>query len=380
MATLKEVADLAGVSVATASMSLNQGPVKESTRKRVLDCAKLLNYVPNRIGRTLNTGKSNTIALLMMTSVKYADIVHKTSLFFYLQQGVLQVVDRAQYSLRLEVKAHEDPGLGEYFERVIGDKTLDGIIIVPQYRRDYPFIYPLQQHSFPYVMMRPACFGTDVNYLDLEGHHGGQLVAQLFAQRGCMRVAMINGPETHVDAIERERGFFEGLVAAGVKQVTKRYGDFTVPSGTVAMKSILKDFTPDAVFCANDYMAAGAMRVLREYRLRVPEDVAVVGYDNTDLCLALDPTLTTVDYRAEEVGRCMATGLLELVTGKVKSLGMVIRPFLVERESHQKNNDRRASALESLALRSTLRHAAFQSRRVKANSVSPSCQTWLQLN
>jgi DNA-binding LacI/PurR family transcriptional regulator len=160
---------------------------------------------------------------------------------------------------------------------------------------------------------------------------------------------MINGPETHVDAIERERGFFEGLVAAGVKQVTKRYGDFTVPSGTVAMKSILKDFTPDAVFCANDYMAAGAMRVLRENRLRVPDDVAVVGYDNTDLCLALDPTLTTVDYRAEEVGRCMATGLLELVTGKVKSLGMMIRPFLVERESHQKNNNTRASALESLA-------------------------------
>ena len=344
MATLKEVAELAGVSVATASMALNQGRVKESTRRRVLDCAKRLNYVPNRIGRTLNTGKSNTIALLMMTSAKYADIVHKTSLFYYLQQGVLTVVDRANYSLRLEVKAHEDPGLLDYFERIIGDKTLDGIIIVPQYRRDYPFIYPLQQHSFPYVMMRPACFGTDVNYLDLENYHGGQLVAQLFAKRGSTRVAMINGPETHVDAIERERGFFEGLVAAGVKKVTKRYGDFTVLSGQVAMESIMKEFTPDAVFCANDYMAAGAMRVLREYRLRVPDAVAVVGYDNTDLCLALDPTLTTVDYRAEEVGRCMATGLLELVAGKVKSLSMVVRPFLVERESHRKDSHNRASA------------------------------------
>ena len=90
-------------------------------------------------------------------------------------------------------------------------------------------------------MMRPACFGTDVNYLDLEGRHGGQLVAQLFAKRGCGRVAMINGPEAHVDAIQRERGFFEGLLVAGVKKVTKRYGDFTVPSGTVAMESILKD-------------------------------------------------------------------------------------------------------------------------------------------
>jgi DNA-binding LacI/PurR family transcriptional regulator len=336
MATLKEVADLAGVSIATASTALTGGPVKESTRKRVLDCAKQLNYVPNRIGRTLNTGKSNTIALLMMTCVEYADIVHKTSLFYYLQQGVLGIVDRANYSLRLEVKAHEDPGLLDYFEQIIGDKTLDGIIIVPQYRRDYPFLYPLQKHGFPYVMMRPACFGRDVNHLDLENYYGGQLVAQLFAQRGCSRVAMINGPETHVDAIERERGFFEGLVAAGIKKVTKRYGDFTVPSGSMAMESIMKEFTPDAIFCANDYMAAGAMKVLRAHRLKIPDDVAVVGYDNTDLCLALDPTLTTVDYRAEEVGRCLATGLLDLVGGKVRSLAMTIRPLLVERKSHQK--------------------------------------------
>jgi DNA-binding LacI/PurR family transcriptional regulator len=160
---------------------------------------------------------------------------------------------------------------------------------------------------------------------------------------------MINGPETHVDAIERERGFFEGLVAAGVRKVAKRYGDFTVPSGTVAMESILLEFTPDAVFCANDYMAAGAMRILRQRGLRVPDDVAVVGYDNTDICLALDPTLTTVDYRAEEVGRCMATGLLELVGGKVKSLGMAIRPFVVERESHRKKEGSLVSVPESSA-------------------------------
>src|SRR5258708_37491384 len=139
-------------------------------------------------------------------------------------------------------------------------------------------------------MMRPACFGTDVNYLDLENYHGGQLVAQLFAQRGATRVAMINGPEMHVDAIERERGFFEGLVAAGVKKITKRYGDFTVPSGKVAMESIMKEFRPDAVFCANDSMSAGAMRVLREYRLRVTEDSSFLRYCNLILSLAFDPT------------------------------------------------------------------------------------------
>jgi DNA-binding LacI/PurR family transcriptional regulator len=96
-------------------------------------------------------------------------------------------------------------------------------------------------------------------------------------------------------------------------------------------------------------MAAGAMRVLRQRGLRVPDDVAVVGYDNTDLCLALDPTLTTVDYRAEEVGRCMAAGLLELVAGKVKSLSMAIHPFLVERESHRKKEGSLASVPERSA-------------------------------
>ena len=273
----------------------------------------------------------------MMTSVKITNIVHKTSLFYYLQQGVLAVGCQANYSLRLDVKSHEDPDLMDYFERVVGDRTLDGIIIVPQYLRDYPFLYLLRQRSFPYVMMRPACFGADVNYVDLDNYHGGQLVAQQFAKRGCRRVAMINGPETHVDAIERERGFFEGLIAAGVRKVTKRYGDFTIPSGTTAMESILTEFTPDGVFCANDYMAAGAMKILRGRGLVIPHDLAVVGYDNTDLCLALDPTLTTVDYRPAEVGRCMATQLLALVSGKAKRVNEVIRPFLVERQSHLKS-------------------------------------------
>ena len=115
---------------------------------------------------------------------------------------------QANYSLRLDVKSHEDPDLMDYFERVVGDRTLDGIIIVPQYLRDYPFLYPLRQRSFPYVMMRPACFGADVNYVDLDNYHGGQLVAQQFAKRGCQRVAMINGPETARGCDRARAGIF----------------------------------------------------------------------------------------------------------------------------------------------------------------------------
>ena len=79
------------------------------------------------------------------------------------------------------------------------------------------------------------------------------------------------------------------------------------------------------------------MKILRERGLTIPDDVAIVGYDNTDLCLALDPTLTTVDYRAAEVGRCMATQLLALVSGKIKTVSEVVHPILVERQSHLKS-------------------------------------------
>jgi DNA-binding LacI/PurR family transcriptional regulator len=182
--------------------------------------------------------------------------------------------------------------------------------------------------------MRPASFGRDINYVDLRSDHGARLVAELFAKQGRRRVAMINGPALHVDAIEREKGFMEGLAGAGLDRLTKRYGDFTVPSGIAAMKDILREFKPDAVFCSNDYMAAGAMKVLSEAKLQVPDDVVIVGYDNTDICIGLTPTLTTVDYHAEEVGRCLAKELLALIEGKVSSIQKAILPFLVERESH----------------------------------------------
>ena len=334
MTTLRQVAELAGVSIGTASVALNSGQVKESTRRRVIESANQLNYVPNQIGRALNTGKSNTIALLIMTSLEYVDIVQHTSLSYYHLQGVLSVVNEADYGLRVDVKAHEDPDLLDYFDRVVGNRILDGIIIVPLYLCDYSFLYILQRRGFPYVMMRPARFGKQVNYFDPEHYHGGQLVARLFGKRGYRRVAMINGPGTHVDAIEREHGFVAGLIEVGIQKLTKRYGDFTIQSGSAAMEEILKELRPDAVFCANDYMAAGAMKALARAGAKVPDDVAIVGYDNTDICDALVPSLTTVDYRAKEVGQCLARELLALIGGKVKSVKKSVQPFLVERESH----------------------------------------------
>jgi DNA-binding LacI/PurR family transcriptional regulator len=334
MTTLKDIAGLAGVSTATASLALNNGKVSEATRQRVRAIAQRLKYVPNRVGRMLHTGRARTICLLFMTSPRHADIVHHTSLFYYLIEGVLAIADRSKYSLRLEVKSHEDPDLDTFFAEVVGDRSLDGIIIVPQFLTDYPFLRTFQSESFPYVMFRPARFGADVNYVDIENAEGGRLVAELFARLGHRKIAMINGPETHVDAIERERGFTEGLSTAGIDKVVRRNGDFLIQSGFSAMKAILEELRPDAVFCANDYMAAGAIKFLWEAGLRVPQDISIVGYDNNDICEGVIPSLTTVDHRLEELGQCLAQGLLTLIEGTAPNIRKTITPRLIERGSH----------------------------------------------
>ncbi len=334
MTTLKHVAELAGVSTATASLALNQGPVNEKTRQRVVTAARHLNYVPNRVGRMLHTGQAKTICLLFMTSPRHADIVHCTSLFYYLIEGVLAVAELAKYSLRLEVKSHEDSELIQFFEQVVGDRSLDGIIIVPQFVTHNCFLHILKNQRFPYVMFRPARFGSDDNYVDIENATGARLVAELFARLGRSKIALINGPETHVDAIERERGFVEGLSKAGNFKLTKRYGDFLIQSGYSGMYSILDELTPDAVFCANDYMAAGAIKALWEAGIRVPADVSVVGYDNNDICEGIIPSLTTVDHRLDELGQCLAQELLDLIEGRKSETHKSIFPRLVERGSH----------------------------------------------
>jgi len=334
MVTLKEVADLAGVSEATASLSLSGGQVKESTRERVIECAKRLNYVPNRSARILTTGKTNAIALVILTSTRHVDTVHQTALFYYLIEGVHAIADSANYSLRFDAKSHEDPSLMSYFEKVIGDRSLDGIIIVPQFLCDYPFIGLLQKHSFPYVILRSPRFGDSVNFVDMDNYRGAQMVANLFKEIGYQKLALINGPESHVDAIERERGFLDALGSSASVRFTKSHGDFTIASGIAGMKSILKEFRPEAVFCANDYMAAGAMKVIHESGLRIPEDIAVIGYDNTDICIGTIPDLTTVDNHFEELGKSLAGGLLQLIDNRTDHFGTCVRASLVLRGSH----------------------------------------------
>jgi DNA-binding LacI/PurR family transcriptional regulator len=129
----------------------------------------------------------------------------------------------------------------------------------------------------------------------------------------------------------------------GIYKVIRRNGDFLIQSGFSAMKTILEELRPDALFCANDYMAAGAIKFLWEAGLRVPQDISIVGYDNNDICEGIIPSLSTVDHRLEELGQCLAQGLLSLIEGAAPNIRKTIVPRLIERQSHAPHASRRST-------------------------------------
>ncbi len=335
MVTLKDVAKLAGVSTATASLALNGKSVNEATRSKVVACAQKLNYVPIKSGRTLSTGRSNIVQLLIINSVNYADCVKETSYFNHIIQGIIEVMQKYDYGLHFDVQTWESSVLPEYFEHKIKDKSTDGIIIVPQFRYNYGFLDSLIRSEFPYLILNPCFIDETINYVMLDNNYGGTLVAELFIRLKYIKIAFVGGPVSHFDTIERERGFVSRLAEESivVPEQARYYGDFTVKSGFAGMEKILHDYRPEAVFCFNDYMAAGAIRCLHEKGIRIPDDISVVGYDNIEIATAVYPELTTIDYGIENLGELLAECLWKLISNRKSQVHIDIHPRLVMRSS-----------------------------------------------
>lgn len=300
-----------------------------------------MNYVPNAIGRSLTTGRSRTLQLLTLRSHKFADTVRETSLFHYIQESFLSVATDNGYGVRFDVKTIEDADLGPYLEGITGSGAIDGLAIITQFAAHSTHLDSIRRRNFPYVLLQPERFAPELNWIDMGNFAGGALVGQLFASCDANHIALINGPETHVDAIERERGFRHALGRAGLHPVQVRYGDYTILSGYAAMEELMRDGLPDAVFCANDYMAAGALRRLHEGGIRVPDEAMLVGYDDSDICLGLYPTLTSVNNRFLELGKALASGLLGLIAGARTTVRQSFTPALIKRQTHRRPRPRK---------------------------------------
>lgn len=333
MANLKDVARLAGVSVATVSQALNGKYVNEKTREKVLKIAGELKYYPNKSGRTLITGKASAISLVVINSSNHADIVHESTFFYHIIQGIIQIAEKHNHSFILDVRNWEADDLDAYFTRKVNDHSCDGMIIIPQYIRPYDFLDAIK--DFPVVFLNASNSQDKLNTVFMDHELGASMMAEHIIEKGYRNIAIIHGPADHYDGLQRKKSFLNVMEKAGLKITGERqvHGDYTIESGYQAAVTLFSSCRPDAIFCANDYMAAGAMRYIKENNMNIPDDVAIAGYDNVELSQAVYPMLTTIDARMFAIGQSLAENLFNVMDSGHSNLNIRLVPKLLDRET-----------------------------------------------
>lgn len=299
--TIKEVAQSAGVSTQTVSRVLNDRlDVSAETRERVQAIIAELGYSPNALARSLIQGRSHTIGV-----VGYG-------LSYYGPSRILTGIERRAndlgYSLLLSLLRDPESNHGELAFHNLLDRQVDGIIwAVPEIGANRDWIATkLKRLPNPvvFINMEPAA-GLAVAAID--NREGGRLAVEHLISQGYRRIGIITGPNSWWESRQREQGWRAAMQAAGIAardlDSLKITGDWYPSSGEAGLEGLLKQ-RPDlqAVFACNDPMAAGALRSARRLGLRVPEDLAVVGYDDTPESQYYSPALTTIRQPLAEIG------------------------------------------------------------------------------
>ncbi|MDN4474793.1 LacI family DNA-binding transcriptional regulator [Demequina sp. SYSU T00192] len=327
--TLELVAARAGVSRATVSRVVNGSPsVSPPIAAAVRRAVQELGYVPNRAARSLVSQQSQAIALVAPEDVNrffgdlfFADIV----------SGIDSRLEDSDYVLNLMIANHEPSGKTM---RYLGGGAVDGAIVVSHHTSDR-FLRRITE-ALPVVFGgRPSVSGLDTYVVDVDNVAGAATATRRLIERGCRRIGLIAGPLTMQGSIDRVTGWRQALDEAGVEAGPVVDGDFTMFGGTAAMREMLEGRDRvDGVFVASDLMAAGAIPVLLDRGIRIPDDVAVVGFDDSAAALTAGVPLTTVRQPSREMGWRMADILIKVLAGQADVPRELILPTeLVVRES-----------------------------------------------
>lgn len=305
--TIVDVARRAGVSPTTVSHVLSgKRLVADATRDRVEAAVRDLGYRPNHVARNLRTRRSHMVAVVL------PDITNP----FYgvLTRGLADTVVGAEYGTYV---CNTDGRLDRerrFLDDVV-DRGVDGVVIASVSTGGDAAIPPVR-FGTPTVSLGEGIDHPDVDRVTADDGDGSCAATLHLLQRGAERVAMIQGPATTGTA--RIEGYARALAETGREydeRLTTR-GDWTRPSGRTAMHQLMRlRPRPDAVFCANDLMAIGAMDAARELGLSIPDDVALVGFDDIDAAALVSPALTTVGSPSYETGRSAGQLLLSRIQG-----------------------------------------------------------------
>ena len=341
MATIRDVAKLAGVSTATVSHVINESRyVSDELKKRVYEAMDELDYQLNLLASGLRGGETKTIGLII------PDISNQ--FFSEISRRIEDNGLKYGYSLIICNTDDDDKKEKRYID-ILLSKQVDGLIFISAGDETDSLIKPISK-GIPIVVADRFIEKPNINTVTVDNFNGGYQATKYLLDLGHKRIGLISGPETVLSSYDRCEGYKKGLLDAHlpVDSSIIAHGDFRYQSGVKAMEKLLKADAPrpTAVFSCNDMMALGAIRAANDHGLKIPEDISIVGFDDIPLAKSSSPPLTTVAQPTNE----MAIHIIELLVDMIEYSGgrrslhkeeynykkIVLNTMLIERESCMK--------------------------------------------
>lgn len=307
--TLEEVARLAGVSRSTVSRVINNHPhVRSETRERVWQAIHKSGYQPHAVARSLVTKRTQIIGMVIPEAVT---TLFTDPFFPILVRGATNACNAHRYQLMLSLFA-ASADQQEMYQHFLRSGYLDGVIVASA-SVDDPLISDLLRDQVPFVSVGRHP-NRRVHSVDVDNVGGARMVVEHLIRLGYRRIATITGRSDMTAGQDRLEGYRQALEAHSipVEQGLVVEGDFTESSGMVSMQRLLSA-SPSAVFVASDMMAIGALKALRQAGRQVPQDIALVSFDDIPIASAIEPALTTVRQPIERMGSMAVEVLLSLV-------------------------------------------------------------------
>ncbi|WP_342322872.1 ribose operon transcriptional repressor RbsR [Kosakonia sp. BYX6] len=329
MATMKDVARLAGVSTSTVSHVINKDRfVSEAICEKVEAAIKTLNYAPSAIARSLKLNQTRTIGMLITASTNpfYSELV----------RGVERSCFERGYSLVLCNTEGDEQRMNRNLETLM-QKRVDGLLLLCTETHQPSKAIMQRYPSIPTVMMDWAPFDGDSDLIQDNSLLGGMMATQHLINKGLTRIACITGPLDKTPARLRLEGYREAMARAGltIREGDEIESDFEFGGGFEAMQSLLAmNERPQAVFIGNDAMAVGAYQALYQAGLKIPQDMAIVGYDDIELARYMTPPLTTIHQPKDELGELAIDVLIHRIAEpELQQQRLQLTPVLMERGS-----------------------------------------------
>lgn len=327
MATIKDVAAMAGISYTTVSHVVNKTrPVSEPVRLKVEEAIARLDYVPSAVARSLKAKSTATIGLLVANSLN--------PYFAELARGIEDYCERNNYCVIL-CNCDDDPDKQRSYLRVLLEKRVDGLVVASA-GGDAGLASGLAGVRTPMVIVDRSLEGIDADLVRIDHEQGAYLATRHLLDLGHRAIACIGGPAITSVAHMRKAGYLRALSEAGLipNDEWMIESDFSCTGGYEAAGCLLSGDRPSAIFACNDMMGIGVLRAAAERHIRVPEQLSVIGFDDVQMSRYVYPALTTVGQSILQLGETAAQVLLRRIATPQQAVEqLIVAPSIVLRES-----------------------------------------------